>query len=188
MKINKSQLCLYSQLKKKQNLKIIKSELNIKSKQKKKKQIILKQIKNEEIKIKGIKKEAEKIYIRKEPPNWNIRNKIIQNEKVTFLKNKKKNILNVYHQNFQIFSFPKNLIISKTNDINYYPQRKKTWNELNNNKTNNEDFDRFEKLKELQLLIKKESAMKELCKKIFFYNIFSYKNRCRKKYFNKCHF
>ncbi len=40
--------------------------------------------------------------------------------------------------------------------------------ELNNNKTNNEDFDRFEKLKELQLLIKKESAMKELCKKIFF--------------------
>ena len=130
LKINKSQLCLYSQLKKKQNLKIIKSELNIKSKQKKK-QIILKQIKNEEIKIKGIKKEAEKIYIRKEPPNWNIRNKIIQNEKVTFLKNKKNNILNIFHQNFQIFSFPKNLIISKTNDINYYPQRKKTWNELN---------------------------------------------------------
>ena len=31
----------------------------------------------------------------------------------------------------------------------------------------NQDFDRFEKLKALQSLVKKESAMKELCKNIF---------------------
>jgi len=37
----------------------------------------------------------------------------------------------------------------------------------------------FQKMKDLQTLIKKESALKELCKKIFFYNYFSYKNKRR---------
>ena len=46
----------------------------------------------------------------------------------------------------------------------------KETNENNINKTpENENLylNRFEKLKELQSLIKKESAMKELCKKIY---------------------
>ena len=42
----------------------------------------------------------------------------------------------------------------------------------------NQDFNRFEKLKILQSLIKKESAMKELCKNIYLYNLFySFKNK-----------
>ena len=43
----------------------------------------------------------------------------------------------------------------------------KTENLETQNKNINQDFNRFEKLKILQSLVKKESAMKELCKNIF---------------------
>jgi hypothetical protein len=66
--------------------------------------------------------------------------------------------------------------MSQENQLNLNPNSEKKENENNENiKNNNNDtiekeiikINRFEKLKELQSLIKKESAMKELCKKIY---------------------
>ena len=65
------------------------------------------------------------------------------------------------------------LNMSQQNQLNLNPNSEKKENENNENiKNNNNDtiekeiikINRFEKLKELQSLIKKESAMKELCK------------------------
>ena len=62
--------------------------------------------------------------------------------------------------------------MSQQNQLNLNPNSEKKENENNENIKNNNDtiekeiikINRFEKLKELQSLIKKESAMKELCK------------------------
>ena len=62
--------------------------------------------------------------------------------------------------------------MSQENQLNLNPNSEKKENENNENIKNNNDtiekeiikINRFEKLKELQSLIKKESAMKELCK------------------------
>ena len=63
-----------------------------------------------------------------------------------------------------------NKIEEQESTIKIIEINEKETNENNINKTpENENLylNRFEKLKELQSLIKKESAMKELCKKIY---------------------
>jgi hypothetical protein len=69
--------------------------------------------------------------------------------------------------------------MSQQNQLNLNPNSEKKENENNENiKNNNNDtiekeiikINRFEKLKELQSLIKKESAMKELCKILYIKN------------------
>ena len=136
-KINKIQFSLFSKSNKKQIFKQIKnSSLNILG-IKKESQIIY--IKQEPEKI-YIKQEPQKIYIKQQFPSWNITNKIYKNNNIyIYPKIKPKNYnLSYHHQNFEIFSIPKNYEIIKNNDINYISTKRK-WNELNIYQ-NNEKF------------------------------------------------
>jgi hypothetical protein len=87
------------------------------------------------------------------------------------IKQKEQKILN---QNNDIKNENQNENISSTESNNEIEKENLEKQNININ----QDFNRFEKLKILQSLIKKESAMKELCKNIYLYNLFySFKNK-----------